>query len=166
MLFPFTATIINLHGAPNTVIISDYVDDNGRFVNVGVRTAAALSRHEAVHTKMHFVDDDEVVYDTEVIIPYHAVMSWNTASVPREYTKPLDDFCHSTQYTVTFTGDLKTTTVNAAFGEVITAPNVDGYSSSSIHTGWISSSTSTYYPVGSRLPAVTADITYNAGSGE
>lgn len=84
----FTTTSVWVHGQNDYTDFEDYVDDNGRFVNLGVQVAASLSRHEAVH-----VNDGRV----EIIIPYHAVMSWYTEKAEAPYTKPEDDFCKASE---------------------------------------------------------------------
>lgn len=79
-----TSVLIFVHDlTPFTV--SDYVDDNGKFVPIGAQVAGAIARREAVH----YVSEDGV----ETIIPFHAITGVNIEKGEHEYTKPEDDFC-------------------------------------------------------------------------
>lgn len=81
----FTTVTLILHGLDDSISISDYVDDDGKFVNLGVQTAAAIDRKEAVH----YVDPE----NGEIIIPYHAIVGISIAKETQEYTKPDDEYC-------------------------------------------------------------------------
>lgn len=81
----FTTITLWLHDGDEPKTIADYVDGNGKFVNIGVIAYSALTKHEAIH----FKDEN----GAEVFIPYHAVLAWTVAKAEGEYTKPEDDFC-------------------------------------------------------------------------
>lgn len=81
----FTTVLLMLHDLDDSISISDYVDDDGRFVNLGVQAAAAIERKDAVH----YVDPE----NGEIIIPYHAIVGVSITTEPGEYTKPDDEFC-------------------------------------------------------------------------
>ncbi len=85
MAKPYVTVELVLHGVDSTVTIADYVDDNGRFVPLGTQAAAMLGRHDLVH----FVDSNGV----EVIIPYHAVVSYMVSKQTDDYTELEDEYC-------------------------------------------------------------------------
>lgn len=82
----FTTVNLTIHGLDEAPSITDYVDDNGRFVNIGVQVAAALTAKKTIHFMMD---------GTEVIVPYHAVVTYSILHEEEPYTKPDDDFCKS-----------------------------------------------------------------------
>lgn len=82
----FTEVQYILHNNPDTwEAFSDFVDDDGRFINDGVKVYSALKAHKTI----------DVGGTVEIIVPYHAVMEWKVTKTEGEYTKPEDDFCKS-----------------------------------------------------------------------
>lgn len=99
---PFVTVSVMIHGGDSPLEITDYVDDNGRFVNIGSQVAAQLGRFDAIH----FVDAE----GTEVIIPYHAVVAYSVTKAEGEFTPADDAFCindvvNNTSYTISFYND-------------------------------------------------------------
>ena len=99
---PFVTVYLYLHDrGEDTTGIADYIDDNGKFINIGTQTAAMIERREAVH----FQEGDD-----EIIIPFHAISGVVITKADDEYTKPDDDFCQppcpevgcNVSYTVTW----------------------------------------------------------------
>ena len=83
---PFVSVSFLMHGFEDTPFeVSDYVDDNDRFINIGTQVAAELARHDAVH----FADSEGVEY----YIPYHAISFVYPAKENGEYPVPEDAFC-------------------------------------------------------------------------
>lgn len=98
----FTTVTLLIHGYEDTWQISDYVDDDGKFVNNGVQAANAIEKRQAIH----YVMDDEGV-DSEEFIPFHSIVAANITKSEGEYTKPDDIFCQPVceekkSYTVTW----------------------------------------------------------------
>ena len=83
---PYVKVTLTLHGGTEKVI-TDYVDNSGRFIAIGTQAAAMLDRHKAIH----YVDANGV----ETIIPYHAIVAVNITKESDDYTKPEDAFCVS-----------------------------------------------------------------------
>lgn len=81
----FTTVTLLLHNDGGELAISDYVDSNGKFVNIGVQALAALQAKKAIHITAQTGE--------EVIVPYHAVLGYSVTKEEGEYTKPEDDFC-------------------------------------------------------------------------
>ena len=81
---PYVTVTLTLHGGTEKVI-TDYVDNNGRFVAIGTQAAAMLDRHEAIH----YVDANGV----ETIIPYHAIVAVNITKESDDYTELDDEYC-------------------------------------------------------------------------
>jgi len=82
-----TGVGMTLHGGMDFGI-SDDIDEQGHFVNNGVRALAALKRHEQIHAKTS--DTDGMV---EVIVPYHAVMEYSVRKRVYPIPDAVDDFC-------------------------------------------------------------------------
>lgn len=84
----FTTVELILHGGDDALVIEDYTDDNGKFVNIGVQAANAIANRQAVHIVM--LNDDDPV---ETLIPFHAIVSAIIEKAEDAYVKPDDAFC-------------------------------------------------------------------------
>ena len=84
----FTTVELILHGGDDALVIEDYTDDNGKFVNIGVQAANAIANRQAVHIVM--LDNGDPV---ETIIPFHAIVSATISKAEDTYVKPDDTFC-------------------------------------------------------------------------
>lgn len=94
-----TKLTVLVHDISDSVSIEDYIDDNGKYINIGTQALAALKACKAIHFK-----DSE---GQEIFIPYHAVVGYSFEREDAEYTAPEDDFCKSADaakplYTVTW----------------------------------------------------------------
>ena len=95
---PFVTVSLLLHG--NTEVeIADYVDNNGKFVNIGTQAAAAIDRGDNIH----YVTAEGV----DTFIPFHAIDAVNFAKESDDFTPAEDAFCEEdvtdyTYWTVTF----------------------------------------------------------------
>lgn len=94
----FTTTMVLLHSATPKGFDDEVID--GKFYNFGVQTLAALKAHKTIDVV--YPAEDSLPRE-EMIIPYHAVLSWSVTKEEGEYTKPEDDFCKSES---TPTGDI------------------------------------------------------------
>ena len=86
---PFVTVSLRIHGYDSPFEIADYVDGNGRFVNIGSQAVAQLERGDAVH----FVAAE----GTEIIIPYHAIVAYSVTKEEGEFTPAEDAFCKSAE---------------------------------------------------------------------
>lgn len=84
----FTTVTLLLHGAAETNKIADYLDDNDKFVNIGVQAANAIARRQSIHVVVS--PDDEPM---ELFIPFHAIVSATISKAEDTYVKPEDTFC-------------------------------------------------------------------------
>lgn len=85
MAKPYVTVSLMLHGTDSELEITDYVDNNGRFVPIGTQAAKAIEDR----SQIHFVDAEGV----EVIIPFHAIVEISITKESDAYT-PLDnDYC-------------------------------------------------------------------------
>ena len=131
---PFVTVSIVIHGSDTPLEITDYVDDNGRFVNIGSQAASAIERRDAIH----FVDAD----GHENIVPFHAIVASTITKEEGEFTPAEDGFCiddvvNNTSFTISFYNDTELVgqTVTKE-GEVPVydgaTPTKDGY----VFIGW------------------------------
>lgn len=84
----FTTVTLFLHGADEPNEIADYLDDNDKFVNIGVQAANAIAKRQAVHVVV-LADDVPM----ELFIPFHAIVSATISKAEDTYVKPDDAFC-------------------------------------------------------------------------
>lgn len=82
---PFVTVTLGIHDAEETIEIKDYIDANGKFVNIGTQAAAAINRRVAIH----YVNAD----GQEIVIPFHAITSVKFAKEQGTYTPAEDAFC-------------------------------------------------------------------------
>lgn len=81
----FTTVNLLVHGSgSNALVLEDYVDDNGEFVNIGAQVADAIEKKRALH---YVLDGDELY------LPYHSIVNAIISREEGEYTEPEDDFC-------------------------------------------------------------------------
>lgn len=85
---PIVAVRFTLHGG-KVAWFEDYIDSNGRFVPQGTQIVTALKRHEQINTTTLDGDEKKV----EIIIPYHAVDTYEVTKREEDYTEPEDAFC-------------------------------------------------------------------------
>ena len=84
----FTTVDVLLHWEDEPLPIADYLDDNDKFVNIGVQAANAIARRQAIHVAM-LVGDEPM----EIFIPFHAIVSAMISKAEDTYVKPDDAFC-------------------------------------------------------------------------
>ena len=99
----FTTVTLLLHGADEPNEIADYLDDNDKFVNIGVQAANAIAKRQAIHVVV-MADTDVPM---ELFIPFHAIVSAIITKAEDTYVKPDDAFCQpvceeKVDYTVTW----------------------------------------------------------------
>lgn len=101
---PFVTVSLILHNADTSFEIADYVDDNGKFVNIGTQAANAIEKREQIH----FVDAE----GNEIMVPFHAIEVLNITKESGEFTPAADEYCtdakpNTTSWTVKFYNDDK-----------------------------------------------------------
>lgn len=82
----FITVTLTLHDG-DPIEVADYVDDNGKFVNIGYKAEKCVARREAVQ----FVDADGV----ETFIPFHAIIGVQIGREVKEVPDAEDKFCVS-----------------------------------------------------------------------
>lgn len=82
----FITVTLTLHDG-DPIEVADYVDDNGKFVNIGYQAEKCIARREAVQ----FVDAEGV----ETFIPFHAIIGVQISREVKEVPDAEDKFCVS-----------------------------------------------------------------------
>lgn len=82
-----TIVEFTLHGGMDFAI-ADMVDDNGKFMPLGVDTLKAFKakRQLVIHTA-------HPGHEATLIVPYHSVMEYAVTKAFDDIPKPSDDFC-------------------------------------------------------------------------